>query len=129
MKNQQNRRGRILATPNLVTNTLARGEKMAAEQAAKRPTITTKMAKIGDEEDSRGSSTNHKDGDENAQLALEKIVGIQHEIDSLNEQASEEILHVEQKYNQLRKPHYQKRAKLAQEIPEFWFTTVSYSIR
>ena len=100
---------------------------MAAEQAAKRPTITTKMAKIGDEEDSRGSSTNHKDGDEAAQLALEKIVGIQHEIDSLNEQASEEILHVEQKYNQLRKPHYQKRAKLAQEIPEFWFTTVSYS--
>lgn len=103
-----------------------REEDMAAEQAAKRPTITAKAAKLVDEEDSRGSSTNHKDGDEAAQLALEKIVGIQHEIDNLNEQASEEILHVEQKYNQLRKPHYQKRGKLAQEIPEFWYTTVSY---
>ena len=89
----------------------------------KRPTKAAKIEVEGDE-NSRGS--NHKEADEHAQLALEKIVGIQHEIDKLNEQASEEILHVEQKYNQLRKPHYQHRAKLAQEIPEFWYTTVSH---
>ena len=67
---------------------------------------------------------NCKEADEKAQVALEKIVGIQNEIDRLNEQASEEILRVEQKYNQLRKPHYKNRAKLCNEIPEFWFTTV-----
>lgn len=88
----------------------------------KRPVKSAKL-ETGEEEDSLGS--NHKDADENAQIALEKIVNIQHEIDKLNEQASEEILHVEQKYNQLRKPHYQNRAKLAQQIPEFWYTTVS----
>ena len=81
-----------------------------------------KIAKLDgeDEEDS-----NHKEPDEKAQAALEKIVGIQNEIDHLNEQASEEILRVEQKYNQLRKPHYKNRAKLCNEIPEFWYTTVS----
>ena len=69
--------------------------------------------------------TNHREADEQAQAALEKIVSIQHEIDKLNEQASEEILHVEQKYNHLRKPHYLNRAQLAEQIPEFWYTTVS----
>ena len=89
---------------------------------AKRP---AKVAKL-DEEDSLGSS--YKETDAQSQAALEKIVNIQQEIDKLNELASEEILHVEQKYNQLRKPHYQKRAELAQQIPEFWSTTVSFDI-
>jgi hypothetical protein len=89
----------------------------------KKPPKSAKL-EAGDEEDSR--SSNHKDAaDENAQVALEKIVNIQHKIDKLNEQASEEILHVEQKYNQLRKPHYQDRAKLAQQIPEFWYATLT----
>lgn len=65
--------------------------------------------------------------DGKAQAALERIVGIQNDIDQLNEQASEEILKVEQKYNQLRKPHYAERAKLCSEVPEFWITTVSFA--
>lgn len=97
---------------------------MADTANTRPPSKAIKLDTAGEEEDSR-SSSNHKDNDEQAQAALEKIVGIQHEIDKLNEQASEEILHVEQKYNQLRKPHYQKRANLAQQIPEFWYTTVS----
>lgn len=84
----------------------------------------TKAIKLDEEEDS--NNVPHKEGDEQAQMALEKIVGIQHEIDKLNEQASEEILKVEQKYNLLRKPHYTKRANLSQQIPEFWYTTVSF---
>ena len=88
---------------------------------SKRPAAKAPRLDPVDEEDS-----NHKEADEKAQIALEKIVGIQNEIDSLNEQASEEILRVEQKYNQLRKPHYKHRATLAKEIPEFWYTTVSF---
>ena len=41
----------------------------------------------------------------------------------LNEQASEEILKVEQKYNKLRQPFYQKRSALIAKIPNFWVTT------
>lgn len=41
----------------------------------------------------------------------------------LNEQASEEILKVEQKYNKLRQPFFQKRSDLIAKIPNFWVTT------
>lgn len=41
----------------------------------------------------------------------------------LNEQASEEILKVEQKYNKLRQPFFQKRSELIGKIPNFWVTT------
>uniref|UniRef100_A0A8C9PDX9 Protein SET n=1 Tax=Spermophilus dauricus TaxID=99837 RepID=A0A8C9PDX9_SPEDA len=48
---------------------------------------------------------------------------IQNEIDRLNEQASEEILKVEQKYNKLCQPFFQKRSELIAKIPNFWVTT------
>lgn len=44
-------------------------------------------------------------------------------VDRLNEQASEEILKVEQKYNKLRQPFFQKRSELIAKIPNFWVTT------
>lgn len=44
-------------------------------------------------------------------------------ISRLNEQASEEILKVEQKYNKLRQPFFQKRSELIAKIPNFWVTT------
>ena len=43
------------------------------------------------------------------QKAFELIGDVQNEIDRLNEQASEEILQVEQKFNKLRQPNYRKR--------------------
>ncbi|XP_021567879.1 protein SET-like [Carlito syrichta] len=43
--------------------------------------------------------------------------------DKLNEQANEEIFKVEQKYNKLRKPFFQKRSELIAKIPDFWVTT------
>lgn len=43
------------------------------------------------------------------QKAFEVIGDVQNDIDRFNEQASEEILQVEQKYNKLRQPHYKKR--------------------
>ena len=85
-----------------------------------------KVAKLdvaNDGEDGEGDVG--KIASEEDQVQLEKVVAIQHEIDQLNEQASEEILHVEQKYNKLRQPHYQKRSEVIQAIPDFWHTTVS----
>lgn len=56
------------------------------------------------------------------QTALEDIDACQTDIDSLNEKASEEILSVEQKYNKLRRPHYNKRNEMIQKISNFWYT-------
>uniref|UniRef100_A0A8C0M2B7 SET nuclear proto-oncogene n=2 Tax=Canis lupus familiaris TaxID=9615 RepID=A0A8C0M2B7_CANLF len=63
------------------------------------------------------------DGDPCQQEAIEHIDEEQNEIDRLNEQASEEILKVEQKYNKLRQPFFQKRSELIAKIPNFWVTT------
>ena len=63
--------------------------------------------------------------DPETQKTLEEIDATQNEIDSLNEKASEEILKVEQKYNKLRKPFFEKRNQLIAKIPNFWVTAVS----
>lgn len=63
-----------------------------------------------------------KDFDAETQRALEEIDACQNEIDSLNEKASEEILKVEQKYNKLRRPFFDKRNDLIKKIPNFWIT-------
>ncbi|XP_022652952.1 protein SET-like [Varroa jacobsoni] len=64
-----------------------------------------------------------RDYDAETQKALEDIDACQNEIDALNEKASEEILKVEQKYNQERKPYFDKRNELIAKIPNFWETT------
>ncbi|XP_072285297.1 protein SET-like [Pyxicephalus adspersus] len=72
-------------------------------------------------------NSNHDGVDETSekeqQEAIEHIDEVQNEIDRLNEQASEEILKVEQKYNKLRQPFFQKRSELIAKIPNFWVTT------
>merc|ERR1719232_2563939 len=40
----------------------------------------------------------------------------------MNEKASEEILKVEQKYNLLRRPFFEKRNEIIARIPKFWLT-------
>ena len=86
--------------------------------AAKAPKID------GANEDGHGADAD-KAITEEEQIMLEKVVSIQHEIDQLNERASEEILHVEQKYNKLRQPQYLQRSQLITNIPDFWPSTVS----
>lgn len=66
--------------------------------------------------------------DKEQQEAIEQIDEVQNEIDRLNEQASEEILKVEQKYNKSRQPFFQKRSELIGKIPNFWVTAVSLSV-
>ncbi|XP_072016676.1 LOW QUALITY PROTEIN: protein SET-like [Amphiura filiformis] len=58
------------------------------------------------------------------QDAIEDIDEVQNQIDALNEKASEEILHVEQKYNKLRQPHFETRSQLINKIPNFWVTAL-----
>ena len=65
--------------------------------------------------------------DKEQQEAIEQIDDVQNEIDRLNENASEEILKVEQKYNKLRQPYFQKRSELIAKIPNFWVTAVSFA--
>ncbi|ELV10634.1 protein SET [Tupaia chinensis] len=62
-------------------------------------------------------------GEKEQQEAIEHINEVQNKIDRLNEQASEEILKVEQKYNKLRQPFFQKRSELITKIPNFGVTT------
>lgn len=83
-----------------------------------------KMRKVGDTSNSEdGNERNHND--EEIQKALEEVDSCQNEIDALNEQASDEIIKVEQKYNLLRNPLYHKRDEGLNKIPHFWVTAVS----
>lgn len=69
---------------------------------------------------------NRRGYDDTTQKILEDIDRCQSEVDSLTERASTEILVVEQKYNLMKKPLYARRTELISNIPNFWFTTVSY---
>ncbi|KAL1788319.1 SET isoform X1 [Sigmodon hispidus] len=62
-------------------------------------------------------------GEKEQQEAIEHIDEVQNKIDRLTEQVSEENLKVEQKYNKLRQPIFQKRSELIAEIPNFGVTT------
>ncbi|GAB4860736.1 Asparagine-rich protein (ARP protein) [Ancistrocladus abbreviatus] len=55
-------------------------------------------------------------------LSIEKLQEIQDELEKINEKASDEVLAVEQKYNEIRKPVYDKRNEIIKSIPDFWLT-------
>jgi template-activating factor I len=76
----------------------------------------------GDKKNSHAQGSSQGQVDKELQEAIERIDEVQNEIDRLNEQASEEILKVEQKYIKLRLPHFQKRSELVAKIPNFWVT-------
>ncbi|KAK3749141.1 hypothetical protein QZH41_009820 [Actinostola sp. cb2023] len=61
------------------------------------------------------------------QETIVEIDQVQNQIDALNEEASEEILKVERKYNSMRRPHFEKRTDLIKKIPHFWFTVFKFS--
>ncbi|KAH9308258.1 hypothetical protein KI387_036169 [Taxus chinensis] len=55
-------------------------------------------------------------------LAIERLQEIQDELEKVNEEASDKVLEVEQKYNEIRRPVYEKRNGIIQTIPDFWLT-------
>lgn len=77
--------------------------------------VPSKVPKLNNSDKEDGLESEHQD-------IVEQIDGVQNQIDGLNEQASEEILQVEQKYNSMRKPFFGKRAELIKKIPKFWVT-------
>ncbi|KAM5280081.1 LOW QUALITY PROTEIN: testis-specific Y-encoded-like protein 5 [Ctenodactylus gundi] len=77
-------------------------------------------AKVGETElNSNHDGTSEKEQEE----AVEHTDKVQNERDRLNEQASEEGLKVEQKYDKLRQPFFQKRSESMAKIPNLWVTT------
>lgn len=80
-----------------------------------------KILKRAEDSDSEDDT---QEFDEETQKALEEIDSCQNEIDGLNEKASEEILKVEQKYNKLRKPYFDRRNVIIEKIPNFWVTAM-----
>ncbi|KAL7076313.1 hypothetical protein ACQ4LE_004173 [Meloidogyne hapla] len=78
-----------------------------------------KRAKI---ENSEKANDDKQDYGTETQKALEELDNVQNALDNLNEIASEEILKVEQKYNQQRKPYFEQRSELIKKIANFWVT-------
>lgn len=68
------------------------------------------------------------DGGENEQidgalvLSIEKLQEIQDELEKVNEEASEKVMEVEQKYSEIRRPVYVRRGDIIKTIPDFWLT-------
>ncbi|XP_042497765.1 NAP1-related protein 2-like isoform X2 [Macadamia integrifolia] len=83
---------------------------MVADKAKK-----PKVAEKGEEEES-----DHIDGE--LVLSIEKLQEIQDELEKVNEEASDKVLEVEQKYNEIRRPVYEKRNEIIKSIPDFWLT-------
>ncbi|KAH6834994.1 NAP1-related protein 2 [Perilla frutescens var. hirtella] len=54
--------------------------------------------------------------------SVEKLQAIQEDLEKINEEASEKVLELEQQYNEIRKPVYDKRNDVIKCIPDFWLT-------
>merc|ERR1712002_243143 len=109
----------VSAAKELAAATMAEASKLASDKGDTNAAFNepaAKKARITDEQ------VEEKDFDKETQKALEEIDANQNEIDALNEQASEEILKVEQKYNKLSRPFYDKRNDIIKRIPKFWLT-------
>ncbi|KAG2714313.1 hypothetical protein I3760_03G021200 [Carya illinoinensis] len=75
----------------------------------------SKVAEMAEEADS-----DPIDGD--LVLSVEKLQEVQDELEKVNEEASDKVLEVEQKYNEIRRPVYIRRNEIIKTIPDFWLT-------
>ncbi|GMN28448.1 hypothetical protein TIFTF001_002050 [Ficus carica] len=55
-------------------------------------------------------------------LSIEKLQDLQDHLEKVNEEASDKVLEVEEKYNEIRRPVYVKRNDVIKSIPDFWLT-------
>ncbi|XP_053435289.1 protein SET-like [Nycticebus coucang] len=82
------------------------------------------VAKVGKKElSSIQDDEAYTKAEKEKQELLDRADEVQTEIDGLNEQAAKEILKIEQTYNKLRQPFFEKRSELIAKIPQFWVTT------
>ncbi|KAG6389999.1 hypothetical protein SASPL_151475 [Salvia splendens] len=78
-----------------------------------------KKQKVGGA-DEENNGTEQIDGE--LVISIEKLQEFQDELEKINEEASEKVLELEQKYNEIRKPVYEKRNEIIKSIPDFWLT-------
>lgn len=74
---------------------------------------------------SEGADSDDAEIDPQISKRLQSVETIQQQISKLNELASEEILKVEQKFNKLRRPHFEQRNALLKDVPNFWVTCLN----
>ncbi|OWM65307.1 hypothetical protein CDL15_Pgr008897 [Punica granatum] len=79
-----------------------------------------KKVKVSAADKAEEENSEQLDGD--LVLSIEKLQEIQDELEKINEEASDKVLEVEQKYNEIRKPVYDKRSEIIKSIPDFWLT-------
>ncbi|KAL6136454.1 hypothetical protein ACLB2K_061749 [Fragaria x ananassa] len=84
---------------------------------AKKAKITDRVPEQNDADD------DHVDAE--LVLSIEKLQEAQDDLEKVNEEASDKVLEVEQKYNEIRRPVYLKRNEIIKTIPDFWLTAVS----
>eukprot|EP00262_Sarcandra_glabra_P009617 TRINITY_DN24069_c0_g1_i1.p1 TRINITY_DN24069_c0_g1~~TRINITY_DN24069_c0_g1_i1.p1 ORF type:complete len:259 (-),score=80.59 TRINITY_DN24069_c0_g1_i1:365-1141(-) len=83
---------------------------MVAEKGKK-----SKIDEGGDKDDSEHI-------DRELLLSIEKLQQLQDELEKVSEEFSDKVLEVEKKYNEIRRPVYNKRNGIIQSIPDFWLT-------
>ncbi|TQD75031.1 hypothetical protein C1H46_039400 [Malus baccata] len=87
---------------------------------ARRKMVADKGKKLKLSEKPEEENADHID--EKLVLSIEKLQEVQDELEKINEEASDKVLEVEQKYNEVRRPVYDKRNDIIKSIPDFWLT-------
>jgi len=81
---------------------------------------TPKKLKTADTSDGNNLDDSNQEADmDNAIIELEMC---HNELDKLNEKENEEVIAMDQKFRKLRQESYDKRSKIIEKIPDFWFT-------
>ncbi|XP_058761863.1 NAP1-related protein 2-like isoform X1 [Vicia villosa] len=75
---------------------------------------------VGDRSKKLKLSENPEEVDGELILSIEKLQEIQDSLEKINDEASDKVLEIEQKYNEIRKPIYDKRNEILKSIPDFW---------
>ncbi|CAA3013830.1 NAP1-related 2-like [Olea europaea subsp. europaea] len=88
---------------------------MVADRS-KKPKTADKLVESAEEDNI------HNDKD--LLFSLEKLQDFQNELDKVNEEASDKVLEVERKYNEIRRPVYVRRNEIISSIPDFWLTAL-----
>jgi template-activating factor I len=79
---------------------------------------TPKKLKTAEDGNNVDDTTQEADMDS----AIIELEMCHNELDKLNEKENEEVIAMDQKYKKLRQECYDKRSKIIEKIPDFWFT-------
>lgn len=60
--------------------------------------------------------------DQQLLVSIENLQELQDQLDKVNEEASDKVLEIEQKYNEIKRPVYARRGEIIKCIPDFWLT-------